>query len=148
MKKGDASGKHPESPFQRARIRAGLTQETAAESLDCGTRSIQGYEAGRCNPSVPVLKRMLDLYQCEIADLYPEDAEKKHPPNILEEGEYASGLLSQVWPFASRAVNYRIPIPVREMRICSTAYGNSVFYVCPKCKSTLEREFVSFYECQ
>jgi len=43
-------GTHPSIPFQRLRVKAGLTQEKAAEKLSCGTRTLQRYEAGGATP--------------------------------------------------------------------------------------------------
>ena len=65
-------GKYPKSRLQQARIKAGLTQEAAAELLDCSTRSVQRYEAGKKPPRWDVLNRMRACYMCEMSDLLPE----------------------------------------------------------------------------
>ena len=59
-------GTHPSIPFQRLRVKAGLTQEKAAEKLSCGTRTLQRYE-----PPLKILRKMLTCYNCEIGDLIP-----------------------------------------------------------------------------
>lgn len=49
MKKNKLGGRHPNNPFQKARVKAGFSQETAAEKLGCGLRSIQRYEEESCD---------------------------------------------------------------------------------------------------
>ena len=66
-------GSHPESPLQQARIRAGVSQERAAEELDCDPRTIQRYEAGEQSPTQEVLLKMKACYDCEFSDLFPEE---------------------------------------------------------------------------
>ena len=65
-------GKYPENRLQQARIKAGLTQEDAAELLDCSTRSGQRYETGKKFPGWDMLERMRICYMCEMADLLPD----------------------------------------------------------------------------
>lgn len=64
-------GTPPSIPFQRLRVKAGLTQEKAAEKLSCGTRTLQRYEAGEKEPPLKILRKMLTCYNCEIGDLIP-----------------------------------------------------------------------------
>lgn len=64
-------GTHAENPFQQARIKAGISQEKAADRLPCGLRTLQRYEAGITKPDNPTRRRMMDCYNCEAADLSP-----------------------------------------------------------------------------
>lgn len=69
-KNARVGGTHTGSPFQAARLKAGLSQEQASEQLDCSPRTIQRYEAGKTMPDYALLRRMMDCYQCEAADLF------------------------------------------------------------------------------
>lgn len=40
--------------------------------------------------------------------------------------------------------NYRKGMIVNEMMVFDTWFGKTGYYVCPRCKTTMEREFVSF----
>ena len=51
-------------------MKAGVTQEQAAEHLGCGTRTIQRYEAGETKPKMDRLCAMKECYSCEFADLF------------------------------------------------------------------------------
>ena len=104
--------------------------------LDCGTRTMQGYEAGRCTPPLSTIRKMMDLYRCEFADLYPDDVEYKPPPNGSSRIDWVTQLLS-----------YRAPMSVEEVRIYSSAREKSGFYVCPRCNATMESEFILFCGC-
>ncbi len=98
---------------------AGLSQEKAAEALDCGTRSLQGYEAGRNEPPVSVLLKMTHLYQCEISELYPPHRKQEESPP-----------------------SYRVPICVSAVRAYrDSIFGTTFFPVCPRCRVSLEREY-------
>lgn len=66
-------GGHPENPLQQARIRAGVSQEKAAEVFSCDPRTIQRYEAGEQSPTQDVLLKMKACYGCEFSDLFPEE---------------------------------------------------------------------------
>ena len=112
-------GKHEENAFQRARVSAGLSQEKAAEALDCGTRSLQRYESGRNEPPISVLLRMRQLYQCEISEFYPLLKEQEESPP-----------------------SYRVPIRVSAVRTYQDSlFGTTCFPVCPRCRVSLEREY-------
>ena len=67
-------GAYPENPLQRARRKANISQEEAADKLSCDTRTLQRYEAGRQQPKLDTIKKMAKLYECEIADLFHETA--------------------------------------------------------------------------
>ena len=147
MKNKKDGGVHPESPLQQARVKAGLTQEYVAEIFDCGTRSVQGYEAGRCDPPLTKLRQMMSLYECEFADLYPDSADAKPPPSELANSSYLElpPVTAQLfWRFAFWSVGYRLKMPISEVMVFRTHFGETGFYVCPRCKLTLDREFVSF----
>ncbi len=43
--------------------------------------------------------------------------------------------------FVTRELSFRIPLPVTELR----TYGSSdEYYVCPRCKLTLDREYMAY----
>lgn len=52
-------------------MRAGLTQDQAAEQLGCEPRSLRRYEAGKRLPRGDVVQRMMQVYDCEFAVLFP-----------------------------------------------------------------------------
>lgn len=60
---------HTGKLFRTLRYSAALSQEEAAEKLDCAT--IQRYEAGDTTPDYPTLLRMRVSYNCEAAVLFP-----------------------------------------------------------------------------
>jgi len=64
-------GGHRDNPLQKARIKSGITQEKAAEGLSCDVRTLQRYEAGEKFPPQDKLFRMISLYRCDPADLFP-----------------------------------------------------------------------------
>ena len=72
-------GAYRENPLQRFRIKAGLSQEKAAEALGCGTRSPQRYESGRSDPPIYILQRMTSVYNCGLLELCPESTKNKIP---------------------------------------------------------------------
>lgn len=49
--------------YARYRRAAGLTQERAAELLDCGLRALQRWEAGESGPIDETVLMMVDIYQ-------------------------------------------------------------------------------------
>lgn len=40
--------------------------------------------------------------------------------------------------------HYRRPMSISQVMVFSTAYGESGYYICPRCGRTLEREFTAF----
>ena len=72
-------GAYRENPLQRFRIKAGLSQEKAAETLGCSTRSLQRYESGRSDPPIYILQRMTSVYNCGLLELCPESTKDKIP---------------------------------------------------------------------
>lgn len=65
-------GAHPENLFQRARLKAGLSQEDAAYGVPCPLRTLQRYEAGKTEPDYRILCGMIRCYKCEAADLFSD----------------------------------------------------------------------------
>lgn len=57
-------GGHPENPIQRARVKAGFTQEQAIEHLPFTLRTLQAYEAGDAEPKYSAVRQMALLYGC------------------------------------------------------------------------------------
>lgn len=63
----------------------------------------------------------------------------QHKKEFTEEADLSDQdiLLSQI--------GYRRKMPVTEVRIfTSSLYGQTGYYVCPRCSVTLEREFMAF----
>lgn len=52
-----------------ARVNAGYTQEVASKKAAVSKRSLCAYEAGERLPKVDVLKRLCDVYGCEIDNI-------------------------------------------------------------------------------
>ena len=55
--------------LKAARVNVGLTQQEAAKALGIGKATLQNYEAGKQYPSIPILKKIEDLYGVPYADL-------------------------------------------------------------------------------
>lgn len=68
MKKSRTLNPHVGNPYQRARKRAGLTQEKAVEYLPFELRTLQGYEAGCRQPKFGHAYAMAELYGCSLDD--------------------------------------------------------------------------------
>lgn len=66
-------GGHPENPLQRARVRAGVSQEKAAEELSCDPRTVQRYESGEKSPNKTVLEKMTSCYSCPLSALFEKE---------------------------------------------------------------------------
>lgn len=62
-----------ENHLRLAREAAGLTQEQAAELLQCEPRSLRRYETGERLPRADIIQRMMWAYDCEFATLFPDD---------------------------------------------------------------------------
>ena len=91
--------------YARYRRAAGLTQERAAELLDCGVRTLAGWERGENSPPDDMVVLMVDVYQAPTLavehlravsaaarDLLPDIA-----PRSLSEA--ACGLLAAIREF-------------------------------------------------
>ena len=55
--------------LEAARRNAHLTQAEAAKMLKISEKTLQNYEAGRSFPTIPVLKRIEELYRIKYDDL-------------------------------------------------------------------------------
>ena len=42
------------------------------------------------------------------------------------------------------SAGFRFPMPVTEVMVFETVHGKTGYYVCPRCKITMEREYASF----
>lgn len=40
--------------------------------------------------------------------------------------------------------NYRVPMPVTELMVFPNCTGYPAYYVCPRCRITMEREYMNF----
>ena len=64
-------GIHYENRLQQARVKSGITQQEAAEVLDCGVRTLQRYETGAQFPTQDKLIIMAKEYKCDVSALFP-----------------------------------------------------------------------------
>ena len=106
-------------------MKAGFSQETAAEKLGCGLRTIQRYEEKPCDLPMSMVREMMDVYKCEFSDLYPFDGDEKPPP----------------W-----SVSYRFPMPVTSVRFYPECPDLFTYPLCPRCALPMEREYQRFCE--
>ena len=60
----------------------------------------------------------------------------------LKERETTS--VAGLWTLFLSIVGYRVPMPVMELMVFRSNHGTTGYYVCPRCKVTLDREFMSF----
>ena len=128
MKKNNPGGTHPNNPFQKSRVRAGVSQETAAETLGCSTRTLQRYEEVGGDPRVSVILEMMSLYKCEFSDLFPSVSDEKPPPPEED------------------ILDYRLPMPVTSVRCYPACMDLSTYPLCPRCALPMEREYQCFCE--
>jgi len=40
--------------------------------------------------------------------------------------------------------DYRVPMAVTELKVFPDCHGQPAYYVCPRCKITMEREYMNF----
>lgn len=55
--------------LKAARVNVGMTQRQAAEALGISRETLQNYEAGKNFPSVPIIKKIEDLYKIPYENL-------------------------------------------------------------------------------
>lgn len=63
--------------YKAARINAGITQKDAADSLGITQGTLLSYEKGYREPQVDMLRRMSELYGCEVGDFRIERKNSK-----------------------------------------------------------------------
>lgn len=69
---------HAQNPYQRERLKAGLTQEQAVGRLPFELRSLQAYESGKITPKFDAVLAMAECYGCPInAFAAEEDCEEQ-----------------------------------------------------------------------
>jgi len=56
--------------LRKRRLDAGLTQDDAAEKLGVGPNTVSRYETGERDPSIAMLRKMAELYDCAIGALF------------------------------------------------------------------------------
>ncbi len=50
-----------------------------------------------------------------------------------------------LWHLAAMVITYRLPLKVTEVRVFrSPVCGTTGYYVCPRCKTTMEREYMAY----
>ena len=66
--------------------------------------------------------------------------------NHAQEKMKLVGEISHFWTAtnARNQLEYRLPLLVTELMVFSSAFGRTSYYVCPRCKITMEREFQSY----
>ena len=64
--------------YKAARINAGITQKDAADSLGITQGTLLSYEKGYREPQVDMLRRMSELYGCEVGDFRIERKNSKN----------------------------------------------------------------------
>ena len=47
-------------------------------------------------------------------------------------------------PVILALASYRIPMPVTELKVFPECHCQPAYYVCPRCRLTVEREFMNF----
>ena len=63
--------------FRMARMRAGITQQTAAECLGVTQEAISQWESGKTMPRGSMLPRVCQVYNCTLDELLePENEER------------------------------------------------------------------------
>lgn len=65
---------HDPAALRRRRVALGRTQVEVAAAVDISPGHLSELEGGTRNPSAPLLARLADALQCEIADLMPTQA--------------------------------------------------------------------------
>ena len=55
--------------LRELRLCCGLTQEQVAQQLNVTRQTVSGYEAGRTEPGIDILRKMAEIYEVEIGDL-------------------------------------------------------------------------------
>ena len=64
--------------YKAARINAGITQKDAADSLGITQGTLLSYEKGYRERQVEMLRRMTELYGCEVGDIRIERKNSKN----------------------------------------------------------------------
>lgn len=105
---------HDGSIYRICRDEAGLTQEAAAEKLNCSVRQLARYEAGEQRTPDDIAYRMAVAYNSQLLAfrhlrLVSQVAEELFPPVIERElGEAAMRIFNRVRRFAERHQGYRL----------------------------------------
>lgn len=55
--------------LKAARVNRGLSQSEAAEKLEISQKTLSGYENGRAFPDVPMIDKILKLYNLKYDDI-------------------------------------------------------------------------------
>ena len=56
--------------LRQCRERAGLTQQVAADRIGVGQSTIAMWETGESLPRTGLLKKIAEVYGCEVADFF------------------------------------------------------------------------------
>jgi transcriptional regulator with XRE-family HTH domain len=68
--------------FKAARIKAGYTQQTAADACGMGRVRIAEYEIGRHSPTVDALVTIVDALELDLAILFPHWFDPQPEPEV------------------------------------------------------------------
>lgn len=47
-------------------------------------------------------------------------------------------------PLLLALAGYRVPMPVTELKVFLECHDQTAYYLCPRCRLTMEREFMNF----
>ena len=106
-------------------LACGLTQEAFAERLGISERHVRNLCYRDVDVSVSVCYRISCVLQVPMEELLVLSDEDTQPPERKTPSDA-----------------YRQPMPVTQRILFSS--GGRAYYICPRCKVTLEREFVSY----
>lgn len=64
--------------------------------------------------------------------------------NLATTEQHKCMQVSPAWEFLMFFAKFRFEYPVTEIMIFQSAQGKTGYYVCPRCRMTLEREFMNY----
>jgi DNA-binding XRE family transcriptional regulator len=102
----------------RLRKQKGITQEWLALESEMAVSYLRSIEHGTANPTIDALDRLARVLNVSIESIIDLSGETKD------------------------AESYREPMPVAEVLVLPHVVGG--FSVCPRCRTTMEREFQSY----
>ncbi len=64
----------------------------------------------------------------------------------MEEKEYMEKSMMEIWLISRiyQQLEYRMPMEVAELKVYPNLFRGSAYYICPRCRVTMEREFQSY----
>ena len=104
----------------RLRKQKGVTQEWLALESEMAVSYLRSIEHGTANPTIDALDRLAKVLNVSVESIIDFSGETE----------------------AHGAESYRDPMPVTEVLVLPHIVGG--FSVCPRCHTTMEREFQSY----